>query len=100
MEITLELAHNMFKAASIFSLNYTGHGDVLSPDNPFKEWDAWKEKAEALELKCTNLQEELFVLQEEANATNSLREALKIHDSPFYLGGSCDQLGGFHLRCE
>lgn len=54
-EITLELAHNMFKAASIFSLNYTGHGDVLSPDNPFKEWDAWKEKAEALELKCTNL---------------------------------------------
>lgn len=63
----------MFKAAFIFSFFPARRSDVLAPCSPFKERDAWKEKVEDLELKCTNLQEELYVLQEEATITNSIR---------------------------
>lgn len=68
MEIGSELAHSMFQVVFIFSLVSATRGDVLSLGSPFKERGTWKEKGEALELKCTNLQEELFVLQEEVNA--------------------------------
>lgn len=62
MGIPYDLSHNMFKYASIFSLVSTRHGDVLILSNPFKERDNWKEKAEAMELKCTYLKKELIAL--------------------------------------
>lgn len=55
MEMAYELAHNMFKATSIFSLVSVGQGDVLAPNSPLKERDVWKGKAKDMELKCINL---------------------------------------------
>lgn len=55
MEMAYELAHNKFKTTSIFYLVSARRGDVLALGSPFKERDAWKKKAEAMKLKCTNL---------------------------------------------
>lgn len=55
----------MLKAGTIFSLFSFGQGDVLAPSNPSQERDTWKGKSEVMELKCTNLQKELVVLEEE-----------------------------------
>ncbi|CAI8591072.1 unnamed protein product [Vicia faba] len=62
MEIIFELAHNIFKNDSIFSLISTGQGDVLAPGNPTKERDTWKGKCEAMYLRCSTLQKKLVAL--------------------------------------
>lgn len=79
--MTSELVYSMFKYAFVFSLVSKRRGNVLAPDSPFKQRDTWKGKIEAMELKCTNLHKELLALQEEVNATNSLQEVVKVHDS-------------------
>ncbi|CAI8584825.1 unnamed protein product [Vicia faba] len=79
MEIAYDLGYNMFKVASNFSLVSIRRGEVLSFDSPFKERDTWKEKAEAMELKCNNLLCELITLQKEVEDANSLQETMKVH---------------------
>lgn len=81
IEKDYDLAHNMFKTASIFSLIFVGWGDVLALCSPFKERDTWKEKAEPMELKCINLQKELITLPEKVEVTDSLQEVMEVYGS-------------------
>lgn len=67
-----ELTRSMFKAISVFSLVSVGRGDILAPSNPFKERDTWKGKSKTMELKYTNLQKELLVMQEKVKDDSSL----------------------------
>lgn len=55
IEMASELAHNMFKAASICSFVSVGHDDVLALSSPFKKRDTWKGNVKVLELKCNNI---------------------------------------------
>lgn len=55
IEMASELAHNMFKAASICSFVFVGHDDVLALGSPFKKRDTWKGNVKVLELKCNNI---------------------------------------------
>lgn len=48
MKMASELAHNMLKVTSIFSLFSVRRGDVLALGSPFKERDSWKRNVEAM----------------------------------------------------
>lgn len=104
MEMTSELTHNMFKASSLFPLVSTGRGDVLAPGNLFTEKDIWKEKDEALELKCKNLHTKHVTSIEEVRDALSLQEVVGIHGSPSSLAACMteikDSLKDAHERCK
>lgn len=104
MEITFELTRNMFKASSLFPLVSTGRGDVLAPGNIFTEKDIWKEKDEALELKCKNLHMKHVTSIEEVRDARSLQEVVGIHGSPSSLAACMteikDALKDAHERCK
>lgn len=55
-----EISNNMFKDASIFSFLSVEQSDILASGYSFKEMDICKKKAEVMELKCINLQKEIF----------------------------------------
>lgn len=46
----------------MFSLEVVGHGDVLVLGNTKRERDSWKKKCEAIELKKSSNETELFEL--------------------------------------
>lgn len=81
MEMAYELDCNMFKVAFICSLVSVGRHDVLAPNIPFKEGDTWIEKAEAMELKYTNLQKYLITIRKEVEAANYLQDEVKVYNS-------------------
>lgn len=64
MELISNITHNMYQAASVFSLISTGRGDVLVPGNTTNEGDTWKGKYDIMEQGCSTLHEELVALQE------------------------------------
>lgn len=76
-----DIIHNLFKVVSLFSLVFAGMGDVLAPRNPTKEMYTWKDKFEAIELRCSTLQNEFTALQEKVKVSNSVQKEAKIHDS-------------------
>lgn len=94
MEMASEFAHIIFKVTSIFSIISAGRDDVLSLGSPFKERYTWKGKVEAMELKFTNTQKDLFSLQEEVKDSNSLSEAMKVHGFPSTLTTCVSELEG------
>lgn len=51
MELDTQVAYNLFKTSSIFSLVYAGRDNILAQGNPSQEKDTWKGKAEAMELR-------------------------------------------------
>lgn len=53
-------------------------GDVLAPDNTWKEIDTWKRKCEVIELMYFTLQEEFALMQEKVKHANFLQGEEKI----------------------
>lgn len=80
-ELASQLAHNLFKAGTIFSLVSIGLGGVFVLGNSSKEMDTWKGEVEFIKLKCSNLQKELLALNKEVKASNSLKEVVVIQGS-------------------
>lgn len=104
LELAFELAHNMFKAASIFYTFSTGLGDVIALGNPSKERHNWKGKVEAMEMRCSTLKKELVALQEEVKVINSRQEERKVNGSSFVLAARVTKLKDFlkdeDKRCQ
>lgn len=89
-----QLAHSIFKAGIIFSIMSTGWGNILALGNPSRERDTWKGNVEIRELRCTNIQKELIILQEEVEVVNSLKEIANIHNFPSILAVCVIELEG------
>lgn len=56
MKFVFDITHNMYRATSLFSFIFAGLGDALASGNPTKGSDSWKEKCEAMEHRCFNIQ--------------------------------------------
>lgn len=90
----------MFKAASLFSLVFAGQGDILAPCNPTKKKNTQKGIYEAMELRCSTLQEELATLHEKVKDANSLQEEEKINDSLSTMDAQVTKLKDGHKVAE
>lgn len=84
----------MFKAGIIFSIVSTGRGNIPALGNPSRERDTWKGNVDIRELRCTNTQMELIILQEEVKLGNSLKEIADIHSFPSILAVCMIELEG------
>lgn len=59
IEFVSKVTPNMYRDAPLISLVTTNRGDILVGGSPWKEMVTWKMKCEAMELKCSTLQNDL-----------------------------------------